>query len=90
MKKRTCAFLLLIVIVILLASLFASDKPDGLEFVAEQLGFIHRGIESKSVLTDYTFIPIKGEALSTMVAGIFGIGLCLGSVKLYTLLYRKG
>ena len=89
MKKRACVFMVLVLIVILLASLFASDKPDGLEFIAEELGFIHRAADSKSVLTDYTFTPIKTEAVSRVAAGILGILLCLGSVKIYTVLYRE-
>lgn len=89
MKKGSYAFLFLVLIIVLLASLFASGKPDGLEFIAEQLGFIHKGVESKSLLTDYTFSPIKTEATSTMFAGILGILLCLGTIKLYTTLYRE-
>ena len=89
MKKRAYVFLFLVLIIILLASIFASGKPDGLEFIAEQLGFIHKAADSKSLLTNYSFSPIKIEAISTMFAGILGILLCLGTIKIYTVLYSE-
>jgi hypothetical protein len=60
------------------ASYFASAFPDGLEFVAEKLGFISASVERTSVMTDYA-IPSLGEtSFSTAVSGIIGISLCFG------------
>ena len=57
-----------------LLSPFASSHPDGLEWVAEQLGFLQEG-EPLFVapLPDYT-VPALGEtALSTGLAGLAGV-----------------
>lgn len=59
-------------IVVLLAPL-ASASPDGLERVAEDMGFLSRGLDAPyTILPDYT-IPFLGEgSLSTIVAGLVG------------------
>jgi cobalt/nickel transport system permease protein len=61
-------------VLVILLSPFASADPDGLERVAEDLGFIGTGLNAPySIIPDYT-IPILGEtALSTIVAGVVGI-----------------
>ena len=70
--------ILLAVAIAVLASFFASAHPDGLEKVAETLGFIDQGAERTSLLTDYTVPFISQEGVSTAVAGILGIFLMLG------------
>lgn len=70
------------VIVSLLAVLIsplASGNPDGLERVAEDLGFLASGRDAPfEILPDYT-IPFLGEtALSTIVAGAVGALILLG------------
>jgi cobalt/nickel transport system permease protein len=62
-----------------LLSPLASASPDGLERVAEDMGFLHLGQSaSYQVLPDYT-VPFLGEtALSTIVAGIVGAMVVLG------------
>lgn len=59
---------------VVLLSPFASADPDGLERVAENLGFIGAGQSAPyEVIPDYT-IPFLGEtAISTILAGVFGI-----------------
>jgi ABC-type Co2+ transport system, permease component len=61
------------VLVVLLAP-FASADPDGLERVAEDLGFIERGQDAPyQLIPDYSF-PLLGEtSLSTIVAGLVGL-----------------
>lgn len=66
------------ILVAILASFFASANPDGLEKVAEVLGFGGSAIESTSIMTDYTMPGIKSEVLSTALAGITGILLVFG------------
>jgi len=57
-----------------LASLFASADPDGLEAVAEELGFLDAGLSAPfELLPDYT-IPGLDGATATIVAGAIGIG----------------
>jgi cobalt/nickel transport system permease protein len=72
--------------VVLLAP-FASADPDGLERVAEDLGFLESGQSAPyEVIPDYT-VPFLGETpISTIVAGLFGAllvaGLAYGLVRL--------
>lgn len=60
------------VIAVLLAPL-ASASPDGLERVAEDMGFLGQGLDAPyTILPDYT-IPFLGEgSVSTIVAGLVG------------------
>ena len=62
-----------------LLSPLASANPDGLERVAEDVGFLHLGQSaSYQILPGYT-VPFLGEtALSTIVAGIVGALVVLG------------
>jgi len=64
-----------------LLSPLASAAPDGLERVAEDMGFLHLGQSAPyQILPDYT-IPFLGEtALSTIVAGAVGALVVLGLV----------
>ena len=64
-----------------LLSPLASASPDGLERVAEDMGFLHLGqAASYQILPDYT-IPFLGQtALSTIVAGAVGALVVLGIV----------
>lgn len=49
-------------VIVVLSSFFASSHPDGLEKVAERLGFIGQGVERSALLGDYS-----------VVSGILGI-----------------
>ena len=70
-------------LVVLLLSPFASANPDGLERVATDLGFINRGQSAVyNILPDYT-LPILGQTpLSTIMAGLIGmlVVLALGLI----------
>lgn len=67
---------LLVSLVVVFVSPLASTEPDGLERVAIDLGFLHRGSDAPyRVLPDYT-IPFLGDtALSTIAAGTIGVVL---------------
>ena len=70
---------------------FASADPDGLERVAEDIGFLAQGQDAPfEILPDYT-IPFLGEtALSTVVAGAVGALVLLGlMIVLGGMLRRK-
>jgi cobalt/nickel transport system permease protein len=60
-------------LIVVLLSPLASADPDGLERVAQNLGFLDRGLDAPyQILPDYT-IPFLGETpLSTIVAGLIG------------------
>ena len=68
-----------ITLVVVLLSPLASTSPDGLERVAQDMGFISTGQTSPfEIIPDYT-IPFLGETpLSTIVAGAIGVLVVLG------------
>lgn len=70
---------LLVAVVVVLFAPLASPNPDGLEWVAEQTGFIDLAEGAPyELLPDYT-IPGLGEtAVSTILAGIVGVLLVAG------------
>ena len=81
--------ILLSILIAVTAAFFASSHPDGLEKVAETLGFIERGVERNSILTDYSVPFISHEGLSTSAAGVLGIFITLGLFCGTALVLRK-
>jgi cobalt/nickel transport system permease protein len=75
--------------VVLLAPL-ASSFPDGLEWVAGEMGFLERAQDAPyTLLPDYT-VPFLGEtALSTIVAGVLGALLVASLVFVTTRLLKS-
>jgi cobalt/nickel transport system permease protein len=64
---------LLIATILALLSPFASGSPDGLERVAEDLGFLDRGLApGYNIIPDYTLPGVEG-GLSTILAGLVGV-----------------
>jgi cobalt/nickel transport system permease protein len=80
----------IISILAVLIAPFASGDPDGLERIAEDMGFLERGLDAPyQLLPDYT-VPFLGEtALSTVVAGIVGALVALGIMFLLGGLLKK-
>ena len=73
---------LLIALVLVLISPLASGSPDGLEWVAEEQGFLDRGEGSAyEILPDYALPLVENEALATVLAG--GIGVLVVFVAAY-------
>ena len=57
----------------------ASAHPDGLEWVAEQKGFLEAArAPLYQIIPDYTFPGISNSALATIMAGIVGVLLVFG------------
>lgn len=57
-------------------SFYASSNPDGLEKVAEKIGFIETAEEaatSGSALADYGVEGVENERTSVGIAGIIGV-----------------
>lgn len=57
-------------------SFYASSHPDGLEKVAENIGFINSAKDSavaNSALADYGVAGIENERLSVGIAGVIGV-----------------
>ena len=74
---------LIIALALTVASPLASIHPDGLEWVAEQQGFLHVAQQPLyMVIPDYVFPGIHDAALATILAGILGslivFGVALG------------
>lgn len=70
---------LLIAFALAIISPLASSHPDGLEWVAEQKGFLDaaRG-PIYEIIPDYIFPGISNEAVATIVAGIIGTIIVFG------------
>lgn len=79
--SNTLKVLIVALLVAACLSPFASSFPDGLEWVAENKGFLHLG-EGREVITspipDYAFPGISSEALATAIAGVVGTLLTFG------------
>ena len=74
-------------------SFYASSNPDGLEKVAEDIGFIETAKDNANAdtsLADYGVKGIENERLSVGVAGLIGI-VATGAISggLFLLLRRK-
>ena len=74
-------------------SFYASANPDGLEFVAEQVGFLNTAKDSatgSSPLADYGLTGLENERLSVGIAGIVGVLLtAVISFGLFTLIKKR-
>lgn len=69
----------IVAIIVVLLSPIASASPDGLERVAEDLGFIsHETGTTFSILPDYSLPVLGNTSISTIFAGI--IGICIVSL----------
>jgi len=95
MTTRRFLLLGLLVSVLLagVASYYASSSPDGLEKVAEDIGFIEtvepHTIEN-SPLADYGVSGVDDERLSVGLSGIIGVALtAVVAMGGFTLLARK-
>ena len=64
---------------LVIASPLASSHPDGLEWVAEQKGFLDAAQGSVyDLIPDYVLPGVTNESLATILAGIFGVILVFG------------
>ena len=75
------------------ASFYANSNPDGLEKVAQDIGFIDTAkdnVNSETTLADYGVKGIENERLSVGVAGLIGV-VATGAISggLFLLLRRK-
>jgi hypothetical protein len=92
-KKIVQIGLVTSVFVAAIISFYASGYPDGLEFVAEQVGFINTAKDSAvsgSPLADYAFVVLENERISVALAGIIGVLLTAAiSFGLFTFLKKR-
>jgi len=65
---------LLIALALAVASPLASTHPDGLEFVAEQQGFLDKAQANPyNIIPDYAVPGVANEQVATIAAGIIGV-----------------
>ena len=70
---------LVICLLVAAFSPLASSSPDGLERVAEDMGFIDRAQEAPfQLIADYVFPGIGNEAVATILAGLIGTVVLFG------------
>ena len=70
---------LVLALALAIASPLASTNPDGLEWVAEQRGFLNIAQDSPfKIIPEYILPGISNEALATVLAGIVGILIVFG------------
>jgi cobalt/nickel transport system permease protein len=87
---RWTAVGLLVALALTLISPLASPSPDGLERVAEDLGFIEAAQSAPyEIIPDYVFPGISNEALATIAAGMVGTILVFGIAVGIAALYRR-
>ena len=95
-EKRISTFILAGIVASLVIAMFispfASSFPDGLEKVAENLGFIEKAqdVVNKNyfVIPDYTFSIVGGEFWQTALSGLFGVLIMLAIFGLVYLIYK--
>jgi cobalt/nickel transport system permease protein len=81
---------LVIALFLAIASPLASAHPDGLEWVAEQKGFLDAAQGSVyQIIPDYVFPGISNEILATILAGILGVILVFGVAFAVAYIRRK-
>lgn len=76
MRRMMVAGLIVAAVLAVLLSPLASMMPDGLERVAENLGFIHKGEGAgalKAPIPDYAMPGLGRGAVATSVAGLAGV-----------------
>jgi cobalt/nickel transport system permease protein len=70
---------LAIAIALAIASPLASSNPDGLEWVAEEKGFLDAAQGPLyEIIPDYVFPGVSNEAVATIIAGIIGVVIVFG------------
>jgi cobalt/nickel transport system permease protein len=70
---------LLLALMLAIASPLASAHPDGLEWVAEQQGFLGAAQGPLyEAIPDYVLPGVSNEALATILAGVLGVLIVLG------------
>jgi len=70
--------LLISIAIALLAALFASQNPDGLDKVSEVLGISDKGTEDSAIMAGYNIHFLGMSKLSTIAAGVIGILIIYG------------
>lgn len=88
-KKFYVGGLLVTIFLAGILSFYASSSPDGLEKVAEKVGFLETAEDaatSDSALADYGVVGVENERASVGIAGVIGViatGVVAGGLFFY-------
>lgn len=82
-------FFLIIILILAFASVFASAFPDGLEFVAEKLGFLGYEVKGFSFFGDYSLGFFGGGALSIFASGLLGVFVIISIFAVVSVFVKK-
>lgn len=75
--------LILLIVVIIILSPFASPLPDGLERVAEDTGFFETADDSLiEIMPDYSLRVLGDGMVSTIASAVVGVLLVYGFLQL--------
>ena len=89
LARRVGAGAIATFVVITLATLFASTDPDGLDYVAQSLGFSHVEVGAPfNLFAGYAIPGLEGTA-STVVAALIGAALIIGIILLLSRLAKS-
>lgn len=81
---------LLLALLLVAISPLASDRPDGLEWVAKQEGFGDRALDpSYEVLPDYSAPFVENQTASTILAGVLGVLVVTGAAYVVGQMRRR-
>ena len=89
LKNFYLAFFFIALFLAGVISFYASSSPDGLEKVAQEIGFIDTAKDSavaNSPLSDYGVVGITNERLSVGISGVMGV-IITGIVAFYLFKY---
>lgn len=89
LKNFYLAFFFIALFLAGVISFYASSSPDGLEKVAQEIGFIDTAKDSavaNSPLSDYGVVGITNERLSVGISGVIGV-IITGIVAFYLFKY---
>lgn len=79
MKSKWWLIALVFCLVVAFLAPLASSAPDGLERVAEDVGFIELAEAAPfSLIADYVFPGLGNEVLATILAGVIGTLILFG------------
>jgi cobalt/nickel transport protein len=76
-------------IIVILASIFASQHPDGLDKVSKIFNFSGKAIEHKSIMSNYSIPFLGNSTASTIFAGIIGVLIIYGLFLLGIYIFKK-
>jgi len=72
-----------------LAAVFASSKPDGLERVAGMLGFALSAKESPALMSGYSVHFLAYPRLSAAIASVLGVIIVYSVFRIFIYLFKK-